>query len=264
MAADPGRPVLWHIPFSHYSEKARWALDYKGVDYDRREAPPTTHPLVALALTRGRQKTMPVLDVDGRPIGDSPAIIAELERRYPEPPLYPPEEADRRRALELEDWFDEELGAYARLLLFHEYSRDMERFEAVAAHQAPGPLARTPALAAGIIKAFASIRYGVHREEKAELARRKVLDALDRVESELGDREYLVGDRFSVADLTAAALSYPLVQPPEGPVLGTPPPEAIERFRAPHKERRAYRWIEEMFRRHRHRRQAPGALRPAA
>jgi hypothetical protein len=29
-------PSLWHIPFSHYSEKVRWALDYKRVAHRRR------------------------------------------------------------------------------------------------------------------------------------------------------------------------------------------------------------------------------------
>jgi hypothetical protein len=27
---------LWHIPISHYNEKARWALAYKGVEHERR------------------------------------------------------------------------------------------------------------------------------------------------------------------------------------------------------------------------------------
>src|SRR5207245_1904438 len=26
-----GPPVLWHFPISHYNEKARWALDWKGI-----------------------------------------------------------------------------------------------------------------------------------------------------------------------------------------------------------------------------------------
>ena len=29
-------PVLWHLKVSHYNEKARWALDYKGVPHARR------------------------------------------------------------------------------------------------------------------------------------------------------------------------------------------------------------------------------------
>ena len=33
-------PVLWHIEISHYNEKARWALDYKGVEHERRAPTP--------------------------------------------------------------------------------------------------------------------------------------------------------------------------------------------------------------------------------
>jgi glutathione S-transferase len=28
-------PLLWHIPLSLYSEKVRWALDYKGIAHRR-------------------------------------------------------------------------------------------------------------------------------------------------------------------------------------------------------------------------------------
>ena len=30
------KPILWHIEISHYNEKARWALDHKGVEHERR------------------------------------------------------------------------------------------------------------------------------------------------------------------------------------------------------------------------------------
>ena len=40
---------------------------------------------------------------------------------------------------------------------------------------------------------------------------------MDRLESELGPSGYLVGDRFTVADLTAASLFTPLLCPPERP-----------------------------------------------
>ena len=39
---------------------------------------------------------------------------------YPEPPLYPQDPGERRRALELEEHFDEELGPHIRRWLFHE------------------------------------------------------------------------------------------------------------------------------------------------
>ena len=61
-------------------------------------------------LTRGQHHTVPVLVLDGEAIGDSTAIIRRLEDAYPEPPLHPSDPTERKRALVLEDQFDEELG----------------------------------------------------------------------------------------------------------------------------------------------------------
>src|SRR4051794_8647393 len=108
------RPLLWHLPISHFSEKVRWALDWKGVPHRRRVMPPGLHPFAGLLMTGGRGFTMPVLAVDGQRIGDSTAIIAWLEERFLSRPLYPDDLSERARALELEDWFDENLGAAAR------------------------------------------------------------------------------------------------------------------------------------------------------
>src|SRR5436190_8312816 len=100
------KTVLWHIPVSHFSEKARWALDHKGVPHEKRAPVPGVHMAFALWLTRGRDKTFPILQLDGDAIGDSTAIIRVLERRYPDPPLYPEDSRERRRALDLEEFFD--------------------------------------------------------------------------------------------------------------------------------------------------------------
>ena len=78
-----GSITLWHLEVSHYSEKARWALAHKGVEHRRRTPIPGTHIPIALWLTRGRQITFPVLDMDGGRIGDSTAIIATLENAIP-------------------------------------------------------------------------------------------------------------------------------------------------------------------------------------
>ncbi|HEY7950664.1 MAG TPA: glutathione S-transferase family protein [Solirubrobacterales bacterium] len=248
------RPTLWHIDISHYSEKARWALDYKEVPHVRRAVVvPGTHIPAAMWLTRSTGHfTFPVLQLDGRAIGDSTEIIAALEERFPEPPLYPADPEQRRRALDLEDFFDEELGPHIRLLAFHELGRDPERFEAVIKRTAATPLARLSSGAVSYARTFTGLRFGVHSEEAAERARGKVLGALDRLEMELGSGQYLAGERFSVADLTAAALFFPLVVPEEGPLpTDESGPQGLERFRAPLQERRGYRWVEEMYRRHR-------------
>src|ERR1700748_963046 len=96
------RPVLWHLPVSHYSEKVRWALDHKAIQHDRHAPITGYHIAVALVLTRGRHYTLPVLELAGRRIGDSTEIIAALETAHPESPLYPDDPDERRRALALE------------------------------------------------------------------------------------------------------------------------------------------------------------------
>jgi glutathione S-transferase len=244
------KPVLWHIPVSHYNEKVRWALALKGVEHERRAPPPPGHMVAAMWLTRGRQYTFPVLTLDGRHIGDSTSIIAALEERYPEPALYPADPAERTRALELEDYFDEELGPHIRLLVWHELIKDRERMKELTARTAPAPLSRMPGLGSAVASAFVAVRFRAHDDERAETARRKVREALDRLEAEL-DGDYLVGDRFTVADLTAASLFYPLVLPPEGPVVVRDPGAGFERFRQPLSERPGYRWVAETFARHR-------------
>jgi glutathione S-transferase len=244
--------LLWHLPPSHYSEKVRWALEYKGLSHRRRAPIPGAHMLLSLWLTRGRNYTLPVMELNGQAIGDSTAIIAALEERFPEPSLYPGDPAQRRRALELEDYFDEELAPHMRLLGFHELGRDKELFDELAAQMGPPPLARFGGALGAYARAFTALRYGVRDVDAAELARAKISVALDRLEAELGDREYLVGDSFSVADLSAAALLYPMVMPPEGPLRPRRMPQPMEDFRARFAERPGYRWIQQMFARHRH------------
>lgn len=255
VSSTDGDPVLWHIPVSHYNEKARWALDLKGVDAIRKAPPPGAHMVVALWLTRGSGKTFPLLQLDGTAIGDSTEIIAALEARYPDPPLYPADPAELDRALAIEDYFDEELGPYARLLAFHEIRRDEAALKQFTAGILPAPLARNDralTVAAKGSAAFAQARYRVASDEVAEDAKRRILAAFDRLEAEMdaSTGDYLVGDRFSVADLTAAALFGPIVGPPEGPEIPDPP-VAYEEFRAPLRTRPGFMWVEKMFSRHR-------------
>jgi glutathione S-transferase len=249
------KPTLWQIDISHYSEKVRWALEYKRIDHVRRTPLPGGHIPIAFALTRGQQVTFPVLTMDGRTIGDSTAIIAALETRYPDRPLYPSKPEDRSRALELEDYFDEELGPHARLLPFHELIQEPELFAEVAAASVPGPLGKVRPVVGAYARAYTSLRWGADSDEDAERARAAIVAAMDRLEAELeqGDGEYLVGDQFSVAELTAASLFYPLVVPSEGPLrTDLPRPPALDRFRESLSDRPGFRWVQDTFRRHRH------------
>jgi glutathione S-transferase len=210
---------------------------------------------VALWLTRGRAKTFPLLVLEGQAIADSTTIIAELERRHPDPPLYPEDPAELQRALALEEFFDEELGPYSRLLAFHELRHDPDAVTAFAASLLPAPLARSATirrLGGSGASAFAKVRYRVSAPEAAAHARSKIVAAFDRLEAELerGEGEYLAGDAFSVADLTAASLLGPIVIPPEGPHLPDLP-GPYQAFRESLGDRPGYRWVAGVFTRHR-------------
>jgi len=109
-------PVLWQFTSSHFNEKARWALDFKRVPHIRHSLVPGFHVPTVRRMTG--KTHVPVLQLNGATIDDSTRIIEVLERAYPEPALYPADPAEQRRALELEDYFDEELGPYIRRWIF--------------------------------------------------------------------------------------------------------------------------------------------------
>jgi glutathione S-transferase len=251
--------TLWHVPISHYAEKVRWALDFKRVPHGRRAILGGFHPLASFALTRGEHHTIPVLTIDGRAIGDSTAILAELERRFPDPPLYPSDPAERRRALELEDFFDEQLGAYLRRLAYHELTADRDALVELTLKQIPWATERTQAMMQPGLKLFLNARFKTASDEKAREAEAKVMEALDRLEAELGGREFLVGDSFGVADLTAASLFYPLALPPEGPWQPANMPPASAERKARLADRPGVRWVADTYARHRR----PHATAPA-
>jgi glutathione S-transferase len=126
--------------------------------------------------------------------------------------------------------------------------------DAISDEVLPPPLRRfAPArvAASAFGSAYVALRFRVRDKERAELARTKVVAALDRLEAELGDGEHLVGDRFTVADLTAASLLYPLALPPAGPQAITEMPPRYLEFVEPLRERPGYAWIGETFRRYR-------------
>jgi glutathione S-transferase len=241
-------PVLWQLRFSHFNEKGRWALDYKGVPHRRRSLVPGRHSIKSRRI--GATGTTPVLQIDGETIGDTTKIIARLEQLAPEPPLYPDLEADRRTALELEEHFDEELGPQIRSALFASLISDRRATVAVTTQGMPARervlgTALWPLLKTGIRRALPADAEAGRRGRDATVA------ALDRIEAELSG-DYLVGDRFSVADLTAAALLFPLIAPPQFAYeLPDRWPDDWEEFRRWLADRRAYRWAEEMFDRHR-------------
>ncbi len=247
-------PLLWHLPVSHFSEKVRWALDHKRVDHVRRSPLPGAHIPLALVRSRGASYTLPLLELGSGRFADSTAAIAALEEGFPERPLYPADPEQRRHALALEDHFDENLGPSARAVAFHELGREPRLLGKVGAHGVPEPLGRATVLIGTYASAFTAARYGLADPAVAARARAEVLAAFDLLEAELegGDGVHLVGDSFSVADLTAAALFYPIVCPPNAPLpQDIPLPAPLTEFIDSVRPRPGFRWVEDTYRRYR-------------
>jgi glutathione S-transferase len=245
---DDATPLLWHIPLSHYSEKVRWALDYKGIAH-RRQTLGFDYAVRCWRAT-GRM-TMPVLWLDGRAVGDSTHIIAALEARFPEPPLYPRDAQARERALAIEDDLDETLGPALRAAivtpLFQNDPDIAIRLLTTAwpkAYKRIQPLKR-------IFPAFYRFRHKI-RPGDLEKDRAMVAAAMDRIEQYREGRRYLVGDSFTVADLTAAALLGALLRPPElqYPQHADLPPYLTE-YRNGLLRHPASEWALGIYRRHR-------------
>jgi glutathione S-transferase len=241
--------VLWHFPISHFNEKVRWALDWKGIPHRRRAL---SFDYLPRALWATGRPTLPILFLDGRAIGDSTRIIEALEGFKPEPPLYPREAPARRRALELEDFLDEELGhAMRTALLGPLFATNPDGVVGVLSLGMTDRARRTMRALFPAFRAYYKLRHRI-APPTIEVAPAQVRAALDRIAAELQPSGYLVGDHFSVADLTAAALLWPLVLPPEFQYLPTGDFHvAFAEFRDPLTDHPACRWAAGIYRRHR-------------
>jgi glutathione S-transferase len=92
------------------------------------------------------------------------------------------------------------------------------------------------------------------RPETVEESRAKVRAAFDKIEAGVGPSGYLVGESFTVADLTAASILAIIVVPPEFPYIKLHPDERTaesRRFRDSLRDRPGFKWVEDMYARHR-------------
>ena len=213
--ATPTRPSrLVTIPFSHYCEKARWALDRAGVPYVEEPHAPLFH--YPFTLLRGGGRTVPVLVTPAGVFADSTDILryADSFARDGEA-LYPDDPAARREVEALEDRFDRELGTEARLWGYHQLLPRSDLAVRMLRDGTPPAEAAALPFVFPLARAFIWRALGI-TDERAAHALERVERIFADVEARLdGGRRFLVGDRLSAADITFAALSVPVLAPPE-------------------------------------------------
>ncbi len=102
--------ILHHYDFSNYSEKVRLVLGLKSLTWRSVEIPPTLPKPDYIPLTGGYRRA-PALQIGADVFCDTARIIEELERRFPEPTLYPGPDSVAQRAFTagLERWTDSTL-----------------------------------------------------------------------------------------------------------------------------------------------------------
>jgi glutathione S-transferase len=206
-------PLLVTIAFSHFCEKARWALDRAGIAYEESAHLPVFH---AFGVKRaGGRRSTPALVTDEGVLDDSTDIVAFCDRRRPAAGLYGKSAEEKREILALEDLFDEQLGPHVRRWAYFHLLADRPAILRMFAAQ-PG----VPALEQRLMPPLFPLARAVMRAsmkidaEGAERSRRKVDEVFATVAERLADgRRYLVGDAFTAADLTFAALAAPGVLP---------------------------------------------------
>lgn len=219
-AGDQER-ILVTIPISHFCEKARWALERAGLDYTEKRHIQLVHQVAVKRAGGG--STAPVLRTAEGVYDQSRAIMLYADERGPlEQRLYPAEQPDRAEVLALEERFDATLGPQARLWLYHQVFKDARRFARWNLTGVPSWERRVFPFALPPAKLIIRRHFGISDRTASEAADR-VDEEFDAVAERLSDgRRYLVGERFSAADLAFAALAAAALAPP---IYGTPLPQ---------------------------------------
>lgn len=203
-------PSLYLFNISHFSEKARWALDLKDVRYRPVVLLPGPHRFTMRRFSRSSE--VPLLVHDGVPVQGSSAIIDHAERAWGGHRLTPA--GHEAEAAELERALDRDLGEDGRRVL---YSYALDRPDVtVSLFTAGGPRWGRLFYRLTYRKIAGFIRAAYHVEpERVARSKEIVARTIADLETRLDGRSYLFGDQLSRADITAAAFLAPLFGPPE-------------------------------------------------
>ena len=194
--------ILYQTEISPLCDKVRRILTWKRVPYEVKNL------RILQTITRVNRlnpiSRVPTLDDDGKVIANSADIARHLEERFPEPPLVPHATAERALVQILEDWADQSLYFYEARLRFT-FAANVERTaDLLLAGEEAGLIRRIGALAAPRTMRNILAKQGIGRKSEEEVLR-DVARHAEAIAGWLGTREWLVGDRLTLADIAVFA-----------------------------------------------------------
>jgi glutathione S-transferase len=174
---------LYVIPGSHPSLAASLMLDRKGIPFKRVDMIPGPLKQLQLRAMGFPGDTVPALKIDDEKVQGSRTISRALDRRRPEPPLFPADPGQRAAVEEAERWGDEVLQSIPRRIIWNSLSRDrssLTSYSEEAKLPVPAPIAaRTGAPVIAMAKRRNKATDEAVRKDLAELP--GVLDHVDKL-----------------------------------------------------------------------------------
>ncbi len=202
--------TLYQMPVSHYCEKVRWALARKHVPHRYKNLLPGLHikPMKRLS----GQSSVPVIKEGRTVVHGASAILDYLDESYPRFPLMLEDEALNKEAQSWEAWADEEIGPAVRILVYSVLLDRPDVLLPMFAQDGPWYSRWVMPKAFPKIKSALTKLLPVNADSVAK-AQTQLDAAVAKVVAALDSGEFLVGDQFSRADLSVAALLAPLYRP---------------------------------------------------
>ncbi|MGH2414488.1 MAG: glutathione S-transferase family protein [Brasilonema sp.] len=208
--------ILITIPVSHYCEKVRWALTKLKLPYIEEAHMPPFH---LLATGRVGGKLTPVMITEDGALTDSTDILRYLDKVAPDnAKLYPTNFESRQQVEQLEDLFDEQLGPATRRWAYFHVMNNYQWMQRTWSNGVPFIERALFPVVFPTVRSIVRQKLNITPESYAQ-AYEQIKSIFEQVSKLLADgRTYLVGNSFSAADLTFAALAAPAVRPPEHPM----------------------------------------------
>jgi len=233
---------LYQLPISHFCEKVRWALDYKGLLFERRNLLPGLHAKTASRLTG--QTALPILHDQTRIINDSAQIIDYLDQQYPHQPLTPIDHKLEAQARAWERFADQEIGVHVRRCCYYYLLDYPEIFIELLSQQTAWYGKFVLRCMFGQLRDRMRALMNISKQGFLESKARLEL-AVEKVAAQVLLGSHLAGPQFSRADLAVAALFAPLCRPSGYGVNWPKMPAELEQFAEPYHE--ILEWVNQTY-----------------